>query len=845
MLYVKKYLNKTGIREKECDVWVSPNSKSLIDKKRLNNSKDSPISYYLSLIPYVHQHIYNKNIANAVAKSKQNTVSDQTERLYSRYPLEAVKELDQMAGAYKFLFTDSIVLDDDPVLLVNKKQLEHVFQIQPCPCGSGLCANKSEIEYCPTQPMYSFYQPCMHQKCEECEGVIRDVNDNVTYINKYPLFSVDNNNYNNLQKRTYVAASLSGIRTATLHDFNKIQCDTKVTNLDPNMVKNLKSKLHSIVTDAFEKHLDAEWKKIDLNELLTLSVDGKAEHIANHENKGTSNFTVVITEEKTGKVLGLYNLNRKEELKHGKKYWSNQLEPKGIEVEYEKLKTKRCVKKIRIVHDACNGHVSNLTIAFFGEGSDAHCNWHKHGSILKFVDKLCEGKFDKKSGIEYVNRKTLEIGDIRRLLGHYEVGIDAYAKKTKQKVEDINMYEVWRDKYTPDECRKNWYDYVEDLTGKKKLYIHFKDKKHLKNYFNYNLKDMERSKKKTIRARTKEIKLKKVDKLTRNSAMSWETPVEDQWWTNYITIKHRTSHVGKDLVFEPQTKRKKIKMRRTNAEIKYQKYLSQPKSERDKIPKKERPIKPKKREQQYKIIHILKNAAVSEPIMFSRFQRIVRTYSPRVIQTLKKIVDQKTTLPLNERIIFVRDKWLNIVNHFLDRHTGCFLDSECRKRGYVPSLKLKNSKDAMCLRYFLRLHYFSDHSFFAKICYNAMTSHTESFNSFVLRWVPKHLTTTWDEYDTFIKFAAICWNTRLGKTNRHLGIVDIDSPFIKQVLTRMWNTRGGAATTPKRSYIPADNHLLDSQTVKKMKKEKVKKNKRGKKNKNSSGSSGSSKKKKK
>ena len=56
-----------------------------------------------------------------------------------------------------------------------------------------------------------------------------------------------------------------------------------------------------------------------MNELLTLSVDGKAEHIANHENKGTSNFTVVITEEKTGKVLGLYNLNRKEELKHGKK----------------------------------------------------------------------------------------------------------------------------------------------------------------------------------------------------------------------------------------------------------------------------------------------------------------------------------------------------------------------------------------------------------------------------------------------------------------------------------------------------------------------------------------------
>ena len=45
---------------------------------------------------------------------------------------------------------------------------------------------------------------------------------------------------------------------------------------------------------------------------------------------------------------------------------------------------------------------------------------------------------------------------------------------------------------------------------------------------------MERSKKKTVKARTAEIKQKKVDKLTHKSAMSWETPVEDQQWTNYI-----------------------------------------------------------------------------------------------------------------------------------------------------------------------------------------------------------------------------------------------------------------------------------------------------------------------
>ena len=165
------------------------------------------------------------------------------------------------------------------------------------------------------------------------------------------------------------------------------------------------------------KHLDAEWNAINLDKLISLSIDGKAEHIANRTNGGTSNFTVVLTQQETGKVLAIINLNRKEENKQKQNLWSNQLEPQGVKILYEDLKTNRKVQKVRIVHDACNGHVSNITIAFFGEEADAHCNWHKEGTLIKFFKKLIDKNFDKQSGIKYVTQNKLGIADIRRLLG--------------------------------------------------------------------------------------------------------------------------------------------------------------------------------------------------------------------------------------------------------------------------------------------------------------------------------------------------------------------------------------------------------------------------------------------
>eukprot|EP00944_MAST-04C_sp_MAST-4C-sp1_P009953 g9953.t1 len=543
-----------------------------------------------------------------------------------------------------------------------------------------------------------------------------------------------------------------------------------------NMIKDLKTKLYEVIKNVLKKSLDAEWEAINLDELIQLSIDGKAEHIANRTNRGTSNFTVVLTEQKTGKVLGIVNLNKDEENKQKSKQdgrrelWSNQLEPQGIKLVYEDLKTNRKVKKVRIVHDACNGHVSNITIAFFGEEADAHCNWHKEGSIIKFFKKLIDGKFDKSSGIEYVTKSNLLIGDIRRLLGFYNV--------------ENHTYEEWRDDFTPEECTAHWNRYVEELTLNKKLKIHFTSKSHLREYYAYNEKVMARAALKTVRGRTKKLKLTPVSPLTRTNAITGQIPVRKQWWTSYITIKYRISHHGKDFQYSDKVKSTKSKTK----------------------------------------VFIPKNAKASDPIMLSRFIRIVNTYYPKLLSTLKTIVDQPTQRIHKEQIKFVREKWLNIVRHYSGRHEGCLVGSSCRGT-HQAALPLANEEDAKCLRYLLRLHYFSDHNFFSKICFNALTSHAESFNSFVLRWVPKHLSTTWEDYDMFILFAAIVWNTRVGEKKRHYGIIDIDSPFIKHVLDMMWDskTTRDNEKTPKKRYITANEQLSGSKVIKKMKREKTKK----------------------
>ena len=146
-------------------------------------------------------------------------------------------------------------------------------------------------------------------------------------------------------------------------DYQKIISQRNIQRYNQNMIKDLKTKLYEVIKNVLKKSLDAEWEAINLDELIQLSIDGKAEHIANRTNRGTSNFTVVLTEQKTGKVLGIVNLNKDEENKQKSKQdgrrelWSNQLEPQGIKLVYEDLKTNRKVKKVRIVHDACNGGI--------------------------------------------------------------------------------------------------------------------------------------------------------------------------------------------------------------------------------------------------------------------------------------------------------------------------------------------------------------------------------------------------------------------------------------------------------------------------------------------------------
>ena len=121
------------------------------------------------------------------------------------------------------LFVDPIQVNSDPIIMANKKQLEHIFRIQMCPCGGGLCASKSEIQY-----GKKFGEAYIIQKCRICwegEGI------------KLPLFSLDKNNYNNIAKFSYISATLSGIRTSALNDFLKLSQARHIPRINADMVK--------------------------------------------------------------------------------------------------------------------------------------------------------------------------------------------------------------------------------------------------------------------------------------------------------------------------------------------------------------------------------------------------------------------------------------------------------------------------------------------------------------------------------------------------------------------------------------------------------------------------------
>ena len=60
----------------------------------------------------------------------------------------------------------------------------------------------------------------------------------------------------------------------------------------------------------------------------------------------------------------------------------------------------------------------------------------------------------------------------------------------------------------------------------------------------------------------------------------------------------------------------------------------------------------------------------------------------------------------------------------------------------------------------LRIGPFSCHNYFNPLCYGDTTYACESFNGFVLQFIPKNIRTSKFNYNLFNKLAIIYWNER-------------------------------------------------------------------------------------
>tara|TARA_A100001015_G_C15014562_1_gene724841 strand:- start:159 stop:2408 length:2250 start_codon:yes stop_codon:yes gene_type:complete len=672
-------------------------------------------------------------------------------------------------------------------------------------------------------------------QCPECKCKNNEANLEVPL--KFPLFTNNNNNDNNNSNRLYASSILTGVRPgkalsylASLYgeppkkdeDTRNIaskgfMCDEI---LECNKVNELLKHIDEKVNFIYNKSVDQAFKLNENGKILRGSSDGRHNHIANGNNKGSNAASVVLTDAANDTVLDHENIFKDDINDIIKKFNANasaseqkklivsvNLEFLASKKLFQRLKTVKMpiynIKNSRIAHDEGSGSVGNYIIDNFGIESDALCCWHKRSSIIKMLNKIKGGVFNN-VGIRYpYGAKELDIHSIKKLLYYYSVDGKGFHSvyEINNKIDKINN--PWN-KIDKEVCRETWNRYVEETEN---LEIHFLNKTHLNNYFIFLQNDkstndiplppkpMSQQKYETRNKKARNVsvvyKQQKKKKKTKSKSSSGKSISSASSSSNITTTTTTTNKNKRKLNAEPNNKK-----------VSPPDYLLYPLGS-TKNPREPITLKSPKGMQwftryceityridpfddKHKQLHtkemkkrngeqIEKNAATY--LVFTHIlQRVVGMYGDAIVSNLTQnytaIDETIDNLEFRKRRNMFITSHLNILDHYLQIHNHCKDPQNCKT---TTSKIISNRSVKDTLYALLRIGPFSCHNYFNPLCYGDTTYACESFNGFVLQFIPKNIRTSKFNYNLFNKLAIIYWNEMSFCKSRYKNYDDNDS----------------------------------------------------------------------